>query len=34
MRDLPFERAARPWFPLDAVEAPRFDVVERTAAMR
>jgi microcystin degradation protein MlrC len=28
MRDLPFERAARPWFPLDAIDEPRFDLVE------
>ena len=28
VRALPFERARRPWFPLDDIEEPRFEVVE------
>jgi microcystin degradation protein MlrC len=33
MRDLPFERAGRPWFPLDAIEEPTFDLVEHAAVL-
>jgi microcystin degradation protein MlrC len=32
MRDLPFERARRPWFPMDDIQEPTFDRAEHAMA--